>query len=83
MPPPGRRQHGTELAHTDAARRALSFDDEIGDLLVNAVDDEFATERRRSLAEQSDALTAAVNELVDSLNGSFGARVALSGPNQR
>ncbi|MEV0947852.1 hypothetical protein [Rhodococcus sp. NPDC049939] len=68
-----------ELEHAETARRALSVDDEIGALLENAVGDEFAAEHMRDLRDQTRAITAAINELVESLDGNLQTLLTFSG----
>ncbi|AOW93333.1 hypothetical protein BFN03_13585 [Rhodococcus sp. WMMA185] len=69
----------SELEHYEAARRALSVDDEIGALLANAVGDEVSAEHMRDLRDQTRAVTAAINELVESLDGNLQTLLAFSG----
>jgi F0F1-type ATP synthase assembly protein I len=67
----------SELTHAASARRSLSLDDDLGELLANAVGDEFASSHLRNLSDQSRALSAAINELVDALNGDLQTLMAL------
>ncbi|NCL77975.1 MULTISPECIES: hypothetical protein [unclassified Rhodococcus (in: high G+C Gram-positive bacteria)] len=67
-----------ELDNADAARRALGLNDQIGDLLVDAVGDQFATDHLRRLSDEAATLTHAINELVDALNGNLETLLALA-----
>ncbi|WP_027507180.1 hypothetical protein [Rhodococcus sp. UNC23MFCrub1.1] len=61
----------TELEHARTARRVLELDEDTVELFANAVGNEFATRHLDSLSEQTRVMGAAINELVESLNGNL------------
>ncbi|WP_072689963.1 hypothetical protein [Rhodococcus marinonascens] len=66
-----------ELEHAETAKHALAVDDESAELLTNAVGDELATEHLAHLSGEAHALTGAITELVEALNGDLQTLMAL------
>lgn len=69
-----------ELANADVARRALGVDQDVTDLIINTVDNEQAVEHIQAMTEEAEALTAAINDLVETLNGDINTLVAFASP---
>ncbi|WP_127946122.1 hypothetical protein [Rhodococcus spongiicola] len=72
-----------ELEHAEAAKRALAVDDEIAELLTNAVGDELAAKHLTHLSGEAHALAGAINELVEALNGDLQTLMALDPVSRR
>ncbi|MBY6687516.1 hypothetical protein HQ305_19985 [Rhodococcus sp. BP-149] len=68
-----------ELGHARVARRALELDEDTAELFASAVGNEFAIRHLDSLSEHTRVVSAAINELVKSLNGDLRTLSAFSG----
>jgi hypothetical protein len=66
-----------ELANVASAVRAFDLDDQFGELLTNAVGDEFAANHLRTLSDDARGLSTAMNDIINSLNGDLQTLMAL------